>query len=81
VVLSSGWHPPYAPNAVIRCDAPDGTGEIAINAGLVDGFLDRTWVVNRGSHILRYTRTSRPHAGGEFELTVGWVRNLQLEWQ
>jgi hypothetical protein len=78
VVLSSGWHYPYAPQAAIRCDVPDADGQVVVPSTIVDGFLERGSLFNRPSHALRYTRTLLPMQDGEVELTVGSAANLRL---
>jgi len=78
IILTAGWHYPYAPSAAILCDVPDDEGQVDIPAVLVDDFLDRGSLFNRPSHALRYTRTVLPMPDGEVELTVGSVANLRL---
>lgn len=76
ILLVSGPHHPSKPLAAILCDLPDNAGMVAIAAGLVTGFLERTYVWNRFSSITRYrTGSIAPHSD-PIELTVGSARAL-----
>lgn len=81
VVLLSGPHHPSPPVAAIVCDAPDEDGRVEIAAGLVDGFLERTWVANWFSQALRYRAAQKQLSGGAIELRVGSMRQLNLLWR
>ncbi|MFC1611016.1 hypothetical protein ACFL6C_08660 [Myxococcota bacterium] len=76
--IASGWHTPNPPEAALLCDSADNDGEVTVSRALVDGFLDRSGLLNRPSYMIRYTQTRERPFQDEIELTVGSTQFLEL---
>ncbi|NMB73890.1 MAG: hypothetical protein GYA21_02020 [Myxococcales bacterium] len=77
LILLGGLHDP-APPVGISCDAEDSAGELEIPAALVDGFRQRTLVIQKPSYAMRYQRAAQTAGAGEIELMVGSVKDVHV---
>lgn len=77
LILLGGLHDP-APPVGIQCDVEDSAGELEIPATLVDGFRQRTLVIQKPSYAMRYDRAVQAAGTGELELVVGSIRDVRV---
>jgi hypothetical protein len=78
VIMQTGIHDPALPNASLVCDVPDAQGKVEIGASLVNAFLDRHFILQKFSRIVRYTREVQTPYGLEIEFYAGSSRGLEL---
>jgi hypothetical protein len=78
VFLRTGIHRPALPAAAVFCDVPDSAGQIVIPATLVDVFRKAAGLNQQPCELMRYTQDVQTPFGGQVELRVANVVNLQL---
>jgi hypothetical protein len=85
IVLMTGNHVGHGLSAAIVCDAPDSEGRVEIAEDMVHYFRENHSYlpIRWPRHSMRYRRDIQSPYGGEIELTVGVIRetNVQIELQ